>query len=146
MRDAIAGLVLFAIAGVAAWQAAGLTLGTPRHMGPGMVPLALSAALALLGLLLVALGLRVGAASRDRWPLRAPLFILGAAAAFGLAVRPLGLSVAGPLLILVAALASRETRWLEAALFAAGMTVFCVVLFKSLLALPIPLAPWLVGY
>jgi hypothetical protein len=26
------------------------------------------------------------------------------------------------------------------------MTVFCVVLFKYLLSLPIPLAPWLIGY
>jgi hypothetical protein len=65
---------------------------------------------------------------------------------FGLAIRPLGLAAAGPLLVVVGALASEETRWLEVILFAAGMTAFCVVLFKYLLSLPIPLAPWLIGY
>lgn len=146
MRDVIAGVILLGIAAVAAWQGSALTVGTPRHMGPGMVPLALSACISLIGVLLVAFGLRERQPFRDRWPLRGPLFIMGAAAAFGLAVRPLGLTVAGPLLILVAGLASEETRWLEVILFAIGMTVFCVVLFKYLLSLPIPLAPWLIGY
>jgi putative tricarboxylic transport membrane protein len=146
MRDVMAGGMLLAIAAVAAWRGSALTVGTPRHMGPGMAPLVLAACLALIGLLLVASGLRDRGPLRDRWPLRGPLFIMGAAAAFGLAVRPLGLVVAGPVLILVAGLASEETRWLEVSLFALGMTVFCVVLFKYLLSLPIPLAPWLVGY
>ncbi|MFB3818261.1 MAG: tripartite tricarboxylate transporter TctB family protein [Candidatus Methylomirabilales bacterium] len=146
MRDVISGVVLLAIAAVAAWQGSSLTVGTPRHMGPGMVPLVLAACIGLIGLLLVALGLRDRAAFRDRWPLRGPLFIMGAAAAFGLAVRPMGLIVAGPLLIVVAGFASSETRWGEVIAFAIGMTVFCVVLFKYLLSLPIPLAPWLIGY
>jgi hypothetical protein len=65
---------------------------------------------------------------------------------FGLLIRPLGLAVAGPLLVIVGALASEESRWFEVMLFALGMTLFCVVLFKHLLSLPIPLAPWLIGY
>jgi putative tricarboxylic transport membrane protein len=146
MRDVIAGLILLGIAAVAAWQASALTVGTPRHIGPGMVPLALSALIALLGLFLIASGLRGERAFRDRWPLRGPIFILGAAVVFGLAIRPLGLVLAGPALIVVGAFASHETRWVEIILFAIGMTVFCVVLFKYLLSLPIPLAPWLIGY
>jgi putative tricarboxylic transport membrane protein len=146
MRDAIAGLVLLGLAAAAAWQGSALTVGTPRHMGPGMLPLVLSALLALLGVILIGLGVRQGPMLPDRWPLRGPLFILGSAVVFGLAVRPLGLAVAGPLLILVGAFASEETRWTEVALFAVGMTVFCVGLFKYLLSLPIPLAPWLIGY
>jgi putative tricarboxylic transport membrane protein len=106
----------------------------------------LSAAIALIGVILVGIGLREGRTSRDRWPLRGPVFILGSAVAFGLAIRPLGLAVAGPLLVIVGAFASDETRWIEVILFAVGMTVFCVVLFKYLLSLPIPLAPWLIGY
>lgn len=146
MRDVIAGLILLAIAAVAAWQGSPLTVGTPRHIGPGMVPIVLSAFIALIGVILMGIGVRKGRVHRDRWPLRGPVFILGAAVVFGLAIRPLGLAVAGPLLVIVGALASEETRYFEVILFAAGMTVFCVVLFKYLLSLPIPLAPWLIGY
>ena len=146
MRDVIAGLILLVIAVVAAWQGSALTVGTPRHIGPGMVPMVLSALIALIGIVLVGIGVRKGGAQRDRWPLRGPVFILGAAVVFGLAIRPLGLAAAGPLLVVVGALASEETRYFEVVLFAAGMTVFCVVLFKYLLSLPIPLAPWLIGY
>lgn len=146
MRDVIAGLILLVVAAVAAWQGSWLSVGTPRHIGPGMLPLVLSALIALIGVMLMGLGLREARAHPDRWPLRGPVFILGSAVIFGLAVRPLGLAVAGPLLVIVGALASDESRWFEVMLFAVGMTVFCVVLFKHLLSLPIPLAPWLIGY
>lgn len=146
MRDVVAGLAVLVVAAAAAWQGSALTMGTPRHMGPGMVPLVLSALIALIGAILVGIGLREMHPYRDRWPLRGPVFILGAAVVFGLLIRPLGLAVAGPLLVIVGGFASDETRWSEILLFAIGMTVFCVVLFKYLLSLPIPLAPWVLGY
>jgi hypothetical protein len=61
-------------------------------------------------------------------------------------VRPLGLVVAGPLAIVIGAFASDEVRWKETLLFGAVMTLFCIGLFKFALGLPIPLAPWLLGY
>jgi len=81
-----------------------------------------------------------------RWSVRGPLLILGALVVFGLAVRPLGLLVAGPLAIAVGAFASSEVRWGETLVFGALMTAFCIGLFKFALGLPIPLAPWLLGY
>jgi putative tricarboxylic transport membrane protein len=122
MRDVIAGLILLVVAAVAAWQGSALTMGTPRHVGPGMVPQVLSAVIALIGVVLLGIGLREGQAHRDRWPLRGPVFILGSAVIFGLLIRPLGLAVAGPLLVIVGALASEESRWFEVMLFALGMT------------------------
>lgn len=85
-----------------------------------------------------------GGVRQQAW--RAPLFLLLAAAAFSLSVRALGLLVAAPLALVVAALASPDSRRGQTAWFALGMTVFCVVLFRLLLSLPIPLAPWLIGY
>lgn len=150
MRNVIAGLILLAIAAVGAWEGSDLTIGTPRHIGPGMFPMLLSGLIALIGVILLGTGLKeartAGWHYSDRWPLRSPIFILGAAVVFGLAVRPLGLAVAGPLLVVVGGLASHETRWIELLTFALGMTAFCLILFKYLLALPIPLAPWLLGY
>jgi putative tricarboxylic transport membrane protein len=90
-----------------------------------------------------------------RWaPLRAPVFLLAAAGAFGLSVRPLGLVVAAPLGILLSLQASADAargasqrrRLLESVAFALGLTLFCVLLFRTLLSLPMPVAPWLIGY
>lgn len=146
MQNLMAGLLLIVIAAIAAWQGASLSIGTLRHIGPGMIPLSLAALLAIVGIALIFQWLKGERVGTGRWPLRAPVFILGAAVAFGLAVRPLGLSLAGPALVMVAALASHESRWVEVLIFAAGMTVFCLVLFRFLLGLPIPVAPWLIGY
>jgi putative tricarboxylic transport membrane protein len=72
--------------------------------------------------------------------------ILGAVVVFGLSVRPLGLAVAGPLAIMIGAFASEDVRWIEAVVFGLLITAFCAGLFKFALGLPIPLAPWLLGY
>jgi heme A synthase len=48
--------------------------------------------------------------------------------------------------MLAGAFASPETRIREVVIFGVVMTVFCVGLFKYALGLPIPVAPWLIGY
>jgi hypothetical protein len=58
---------------------------------------------------------------------------------------PLGLIAAGPLAIAIGG-ARDEVRWRETILVGAVVTAFCIGLFKFALGLPIPLAPWLVGY
>ena len=145
-QDAGAGLFLVLVAAVALWQGADLPAGSLRHIGPGMLPRSLAILTGLCGIGLTVVSYLVPGAALERWPIRQPLFILGAAVVFGLAVRPLGVAVAGPLAIAIASLASRETRWVEVLVFSAIMTAFCIVLFKFMLSLPIPLAPWLIGY
>ena len=146
-QDVVGGLVLIGVGAFAYWQSGNLPVGTLGGMGPGMLPKALSVLLAALGVLLAVAGARDPAAPPlERWTFRGPVFVLGAVVAFGMAVRPLGLLVAGPLAIAIAALASNETRWAETALFALVVTAFCIGLFKFALGLPIPLAPWLIGY
>lgn len=145
-RDAGAGVFLIAIGGFALWQGAALDPGSLRQIGPGMLPRALAVLTALFGVALAAGVLFDRGERLERWSLRGPLFILGAAVAFGLAVRPLGLTVAGPIAVIVGSFAGRDTRIVEAVVFGAVMTAFCVALFKLLLGLPIPVAPWLIGY
>ena len=157
-RELTAGACLLGIAAIALWQGSDLELGTLRQMGPGMLPRVLAV---LVGLCGVAIGVRsllhaapqvAGAApsveaARSVWgALRAPLFLVLAATVFGLCVRPLGLVIASPLAIVISTWASPETKRLESLLFALGMTAFCLVLFWTLLKLPIPVAPWLIGY
>jgi putative tricarboxylic transport membrane protein len=145
-QDFVAGLVVIAVGLFAFWQSANLALGTLGGMGPGMLPRSLAVLLCLLGGLLVLDAVREGGPALDRWSIRGPLLVLGAVVAFGLTVRPLGLAVAGPLAILIGSFASEEVRWQEALMLGVLMTAFCIGLFKFALGLPIPLAPWLLGY
>jgi putative tricarboxylic transport membrane protein len=145
-QDAAAGLFLIALAAVALWQGAELSAGSLGQVGPGMLPRALAVLTGVCGVALVVGAFMGDGAGLERWHLRGPLFILGAAVAFGLTVRPLGLAVAGPLAVVIGAFASHETRLVETLVFGAIMTAFCLGLFKYALGLPIPVAPWLIGY
>lgn len=140
------GLVLIALGAVALWQGADLSAGSLRQIGPGFVPRVLAVATALCGVALVVSALIGRGAMMERWSVRGNLFVLAAIIAFGFTVRPLGLVVAGPLTLAISVFATRETRWVEAGVFGAALVLFCIVLFKFLLRLPVPLAPWAVGY
>ena len=143
-QDMVGGLAVIAVAGLAYWLARNLPTGAAGGIGPGALPKGLAVLLGGLGVLLILNSSR--SESPGRWSLRGPLFVLGALVLFGLAVRPLGLAVAGPLAIVAAGLGSSEVRWRETLVYGVAMTAFCVGLFKFALGLPIPLAPWLVGY
>jgi putative tricarboxylic transport membrane protein len=145
-QDFAGGLAIIAFAAAVYWLARDLPSGAPGGMGPGTLPKGLAVLLGGLGAALVIDSLLHDGPRLERWSIRAPLFVLGAVVVFGLSVRPLGLVVAGPLAIGVSALASNEIRWGETLLFGALMTAFCVGLFKFALGMPIPLAPWLLGY
>ena len=145
-QDFTAGLLLLAVAVIALWQASDLSLGSLRQFGPGMMPRILSFGVGGFGLVLVILALLRDGEKLQRWSLRGPLFVLGAVVIFGLTVRPLGLAVAGPLVVIIGGFASHETRLVESAIFGVVITGFCLLLFKALLTLPIPVAPWLIGY
>ncbi len=145
-QDTAAGLFLIALALFALWQGADLPGGTLNQMGPGLLPRALGAITGLCGVAVLIQSFRTGNTPLDRWTLRGPICILGAAVAFGLTVRPLGLALAGPLAVIICSFASHETRLVETTIFGLVMTAFCVALFKFALGLPIPVAPWLVGY
>ncbi len=145
-QDAAAGLLLVFLAGFALWQGADLSAGTLGQIGSGMLPRALAVLTLLCGMALLVESVLTRGAGLDRWGVRGPIFILGAAVAFALAVRPLGLAVAGPLVIVISAMASRETRLVEMLIFGAVISTFCLMLFKFALNLPIPVAPWLIGY
>jgi putative tricarboxylic transport membrane protein len=145
-QDFLGGLVVMAVAAFAFWLARNLPSGAGGAMGPGTLPKGLAILFGLLGFALLLGSLVDKGQAISRWSWRGPLFILGALAVFGLAVRPLGLAVAGPLAIALAGLSSDEVRWKETLVFGALMTLFCIGLFKFALGLPIPLAPWLLGY
>ncbi len=145
-QDLAAGVFLVVLASIALWGGADLAAGTLRQIGPGLLPRALAILTGAFGLALLVRGFFKSGEPLPRWRLRGPLFVLGAAVAFALAIRPLGLIVAVPVAMLIGAMASDESRWLETLVFALVMTLACYLLFKAMLGLPIPLAPWLLDY
>ena len=138
--------MVIAVALFAFWQAADLPIGTLGGMGTGMLPKSLAVLFGVLGALLVLGSVFEAGPPLERWSIRGPVFVALAIVAFGLTVRPLGLVVAGPVAIVIAAPASEEVRWVETIVVGVLMTAICVGLFKFALGLPIPLAPWLMGY
>jgi hypothetical protein len=145
-QDLAAGFFLLAVAGVGYFGAWDLTTGTLGGMGPGLLPKAVAVLIAAFGALLVVEAFVTEGHALERWSLRGPVFVLGAAVVFAFTIRDWGLVVSGPLAVLLAACADKRVRPVEIVVFAIVLTVFCTVLFKFLLRLPIPLAPWYLGY
>ena len=145
-QEFFGGLLIVGISAFAIWLGSDLPIGTLGGMGPGMMPRSVAVLLGILGIALIVASLLERGQGLDAWSLRGMLFVLGAILVFAYSVRPLGLAVAAPLAILIGAFASSDTRWGETLLFSVVMTAFCIGLFKYALGLPIPLAPWLVGY
>jgi len=145
-QDAAGGLFLLVVAGIALWGGADLSAGTLRQIGPGMLPRALAVLLGILGAILLAGAFVRPGAAMGGWQWRGPFFVLGAAVTFALVIRPLGLTAAVPAAMIIAAFASDESTWRETLVFAVVMTIGCLLLFKTLLGLPIPVAPWLIDY
>jgi hypothetical protein len=152
----VGGVLVAAVAVVALMSASALGFGSLAEIGPGLFPVALAVLLLVLSLVLVG----VGVLSRSGEDLPAPgadarralVAILAALVVFSLTIKgsgfipALGVTGATPLAILISGAASRETRWRDLAVFAIVLTTFCAVLFRLLLGLPLPLAPWLLGY
>ena len=105
-QDFVGGLVVIAVALFAFWQAADLQIGTLGGIGPGMLPKSLAVLFGLLGALLVVDSFLEAGLPLEPWSFRGPVLVALAIVAFGLTVRPLGLVVAGPLAIVIAAFAS----------------------------------------
>jgi len=138
-QNFVAGLALLAIAVIALGATTDLGSGRFYAVGPGLLPRGIATLLGILGL-----GLVVGSLLKDgeplgRWPLRGPLFMFLAVAAFALSIRTVGLAVAGPLVAMISGAASPETRPKELLVFAIVVTALSIGLFRYVLNLPIPI-------
>lgn len=139
-RDFWAGAIYLALAIAAIWIGQGYPLGTSARMGPGYFPTALGAILALFGVVSIGRAfIRPGEAiSAIAW--RPLVLVLGATVLFGLLLPRAGVLIALPCLIVVGALASRNTRFNVTSTSAlVGLVAFCVIVFVKGLGVPMPL-------
>jgi putative tricarboxylic transport membrane protein len=163
-QDFAGGLFLLLFAAIALYGAWPLKFGQLRGIGPGLMPKVAAMLLAAFGVFLLIQSFFSRGSVLDRWSIRGPFFVLGAVLLFAFTIRgvdlgkdvnlpyfgnklpALGLLVSGPLAVIFSSFADKSTKWAEVLIFAVVITAFCIGLFKYALRLPIPLAPWWLGY
>jgi hypothetical protein len=147
-KDFWSGL-MFVVTGVGfAVGALNYSFGSSARPGPAYFPFGLGALLGVLGVFIVVKSLLAG--GRDGDPVgsiawRPLAIIVGAVALFGLLLPRLGMFVSLPLLVITAALAGDEFKWMEAIVSALVLTAFSWVIFIYGLSLTIPLYPSFLG-
>lgn len=139
--DLLTALIFVGLGALGLYLARGLDGGTLAQMGPGYLPRVVS-------ILLMGVGLAVGLPAMRR-PLvllepvkvRPVAIILISIVGFGLAVTHLGFVLASLWLVLAGSLADPGGRLRQTLLLAAGLTVFCALVFVYGLGVQVPLWP-----
>ena len=133
---------LVALGALACALAGELTMGSAAAMGPGYVPRGLAILIMIYG---AVLGLRALFSGRQPFPAIAwrPLLLVSAAVVlFALLLPRLGLAITSLAVVLTAGVAAYDARLRENALLAVALAIFAVLLFVSVLGLPIRVWPW----
>lgn len=134
----VSGLVLIGISVFVLWAVRDLAHGTIEAMGPGLFPRSLGVLLGLAGVIHLGASFVIDGEPLEKWSLRAPLLVPLGILLFAILIRPCGLSVAGFVGLLVAGFATPEARPREVIIFALLINIACIVLFRYLLELAIP--------
>jgi putative tricarboxylic transport membrane protein len=116
-------------------------LGTMHRMGPALFPVLVSVLMAGLGVVISLRAFVMDGPPLPRFHARPILISIVAIALFGLVLAGAGLIVAIGILVIVGALASRESKVLETAGSVVVLAAFSALIFVWLLGLPIPLWP-----
>lgn len=140
-KDFWAGLFFIAVAMAFIGLSQRYHMGTMHRMGPALFPTLVGALLALLGLAIALRAFAIDGPPVPRLHGRPILIGLAAIALFGMTLQNFGLIAAIAALVVVGALASRESRVLETAGLAVALILFSVGVFVWLLGLPIQLWP-----
>ena len=123
----------------------GYTMGTPARMGPAFFPFWLGLILIGLGVFIAVMAMRNADAGEDaqlekfHWgPI---LYVLISIVIFGIVLKPIGMLLAGLLLVIGASLGSHEFKLREVLPLGIFLVIFCALVFVVGLKLPIPLCP-----
>jgi hypothetical protein len=140
---------MFVVVGIGfAVGATQYSFGSSARPGPGYFPFGLGILLALLGALVLFKALTIETEGGD--PIGAiawkPMALIVAAIVVSAVALPrLGMVITMPMLIVVAALASDEFRWRDAAIMSVVLTLVCWGVFIKGLSLTVPVWPTIFG-
>lgn len=145
-KDFWPGIIYVAFGSAAVVIARDYGMGTALRMGPGYFPTILGSLLILIGILsllrsFVRPGTPVGAVA-----LKGLLLVIVSTLVAGFLIRGAGVVVTLPILVIMSAYASIHFRWWPTLALAAGLTLFCVLVFLKGLGVPLPvLGSWFGG-
>lgn len=121
-------------------------MGTAVRMGPAYFPTVLGAVLAVIGAISVIRSFITPGAPIGAFAFNGLILVTVSVVVFGFVVRGAGLVVGLPLLVIISAYASTHFRWRTTLIMAAGLTIFCALVFVEGLGIPLPIiGPWLGG-
>jgi putative tricarboxylic transport membrane protein len=138
-KDFWTGVIYIAFGSAALIISRDYEMGTAVKMGPAYFPTILSGLLMTIGVIslvrsFIKPGSPVGALA-----LKGLALVISSTILFGLIVRGAGLIVALPVLVIISSLASTRFRWRYSLALAAGLTVFCILIFRQGLGVPLPI-------
>lgn len=139
--DAVLGALLSGLGAAGVLLCSRLPMGTAHRMGPGYFPTLVSWVLVGFGVLLLARSVVIRGPAIEAGQARPFVLVLAAVAVFALGIERLGLLATIVVMVPLAALACRETRWREAAVAALVLGAFSCALFIGLLGLPMSWLP-----
>jgi putative tricarboxylic transport membrane protein len=121
-------------------------MGTALRMGPGYFPTVLGALLTLIGIISLVRSFIAPGSPIGGFAVKGLLLVVGSTLVFGLIIREAGLVIALPVFVIISAYASVHFRLGPSLALAAGLTLFCVLVFLKGLGVPLPiLGSWFGG-
>jgi hypothetical protein len=145
-RDFWTGAIYVFISLSAVLIARGYDMGSAVRMGPAYFPTLLGIILMFVGAVALVRSFIVPGTPIGDFAIKGLLLVVLSVFLFGFIVRDAGLIIALPLLVFISALASSQFRWVPTIALAAGLTVFCSLVFIKGLGVPLPLiGPWFGG-
>jgi hypothetical protein len=145
-RDFYSALIYIFFGASAVLIAREYGMGTALKMGAAYFPTVLGYLLILLGAIALVRAFIITGAPIGAFAIKGLVLVVGSVVIFGLLVRGAGMAVALPLLVILSAAASSRFRWRPTLIMAAGLGVFCILVFLKGLGIPLPvLGPWFGG-
>jgi len=138
-KDFWTGIIYIAFGASAIFIARDYGMGSALKMGPAYFPVVLSALLIVIGSISLVRSFIKPGSPVGRYAFKGLLLVTASTVLFGLIVRGAGLVIALPLLVLVSSYASKQFNWKYSIISAAGLTVFCILIFLKGLGVPLPI-------
>ncbi|HWS22107.1 MAG TPA: tripartite tricarboxylate transporter TctB family protein [Methanoregula sp.] len=145
-KDFWIGIIYVALGSAAIIISRNYGMGTALKMGPSYFPTILGCLLIVIGVFSLIRSFIKPGSPFGTFAFKGLLLITASIILFGFIVRGAGLVIALPVLVIISSCASIRFRWKYSIVLAAGLTIFCILVFLKALGVPLPiLGSWFGG-